>query len=123
MALLILGGLQTIDKGLYESSQIDGAGRIKTFTAITLPLLKPSILVALLFRTLDAFRVYDLIAVLTGGGPGGSTETLSIYAYKVMFGQTNFGYGAVIVLMMFFCVAAIAFLFVKVLGADIMSNK
>ncbi|MDK2787762.1 MAG: trehalose/maltose transport system permease protein [Epulopiscium sp.] len=123
MALLLLGGLQTIDKGLYESSQIDGAGRIRTFTSITLPLLKPSILVALLFRTLDAFRVYDLIAVLTGGGPGGSTETLSIYAYKVMFGQTNFGYGSVIVLMMFFCVAAIAILFVKVLGADIMSSK
>lgn len=123
MALLLLGGLQTIDKGLYESSQIDGAGRIRTFMSITLPLLKPSILVALLFRTLDAFRVYDLIAVLTGGGPGGSTETLSIYSYKVMFGQTNFGYGSVIVLMMFFCVAAIAILFVKVLGADIMSNK
>lgn len=123
MALLILGGLQTIDKGLYESSQIDGAGKIRTFMSITLPLLKPSILVALLFRTLDAFRVYDLIAVLTGGGPGGSTETLSIYSYKVMFGQTNFGYGSVIVLMMFFCVAAIATVFVKVLGADIMSSK
>ncbi len=123
MALLILGGLQTIDSGLYESSQIDGAGIVKTFMAITLPLLKPAILVALLFRTLDAFRVYDLIAVLTGGGPGGSTETLSIYAYKIMFGQTNFGYGSVIVMMMFLCVAAIAALFVKVLGADVMSKN
>ena len=123
MALLLLGGLQTIDQGLYESSQIDGAGKIRTFLSITLPLLKPSILVALLFRTLDAFRVYDLIAVLTGGGPGGSTETLSIYAYKIMFGQTNFGYGSVIVMMMFICVAAIATLFVKVLGADLMSKN
>ncbi|WP_069999574.1 carbohydrate ABC transporter permease [Cellulosilyticum sp. I15G10I2] len=123
MALLLLGGLQTIDSGLYESSQIDGAGKIKTFLAITLPLLKPAILVAVLFRTLDAFRVYDLIAVLTGGGPGGSTETLSIYAYKIMFGQTNFGYGSVIVMMMFICVAAIAALFVKVLGADVMSKN
>ncbi len=123
MALLLLGGLQTIDRGLYESSQIDGAGKIRSFLSITMPLLKPSILVAILFRTLDAFRVYDLIAVLTGGGPGGSTETLSIYAYKIMFGQTNFGYGSVIVMMMFLCVAAIAILFVKVLGTDLMSKN
>lgn len=60
-----LAGLQVIDKGLYESSSIDGAGKIQTFFKITLPLLKPSILVAVLFRTLDAFRVYDLIAVMT----------------------------------------------------------
>jgi multiple sugar transport system permease protein len=122
MALLLLAGLQVIDKGLYESSSIDGAGRVQTFFRITLPLLKPSILVAVLFRTLDAFRVYDLIAVLTGGGPGGSTETLSIYAYKTMFSQTNFGYGSVIVMFMFLCVLIIAALFVKVLGANIMSS-
>jgi multiple sugar transport system permease protein len=122
MALLLLAGLQVIDKGLYESSSIDGAGIVQTFFKITLPLLKPSILVAVLFRTLDAFRVYDLIAILTGGGPGGSTETLSIYAYKTMFSQTNFGYGSVIVMFMFLCVLIIAALFVKVLGANIMSS-
>ena len=98
MALLLLAGLQTIDTGLYESASIDGASPIKTFFKITLPLLKPSILVALLFRTLDAFRVYDLIAVLTGGAQG--TETLSIYAYKLMINQSNYGYGSVIVLAM-----------------------
>mgnify|MGYP000460859112 CR=1 FL=1 len=122
MALLLLAGLQVIDKGLYESSAIDGANRIQTFFKITLPLLKPSILVAVLFRLLDAFRVYDLIAVLTGGGPGGSTETLSVYAYKTMFSQTNFGYGAVVVMFMFVCVLMIAVLFVKVLGANILSS-
>lgn len=122
MALLLLAGLQVIDKGLYESSAIDGANRIQTFFKITLPLLKPSILVAVLFRMLDAFRVYDLIAVLTGGGPGGSTETLSVYAYKTMFSQTNFGYGAVVVMFMFVCVLVIAALFVKVLGANILSS-
>ena len=122
MALLLLAGLQVIDKGLYESSSIDGAGKIQTFFKITLPLLKPSILVAVLFRTLDAFRVYDLIAVMTGGGPGGSTETLSIYAYKTMFSQTNFGYGSVIVMFMFLCVLIIAALFVKVLGANVLSS-
>lgn len=122
MALLLLAGLQVIDRGLYESSAIDGAGKMQTFFKITLPLLKPSILVAVLFRILDAFRVYDLIAVLTGGGPGGSTETLSIYAYKTMFSQTNFGYGSVIVMFMFVCVLIIAVLFVKVLGANVIST-
>lgn len=123
MALLLLAGLQEIDRGLYESSAIDGAGRVQTFFKITLPLLKPSILVAVLFRTLDAFRVYDLIAVLTGGGPGGSTETLSVYAYKTMFSQMNFGYGSVVVMFMFACVLLIAVLFVKALGANVMSAE
>lgn len=120
MALLLLAGLQIIDPVLYESAKIDGAGPVKTFFKITLPLLKPSLLVALLFRTLDAFRVYDLIAVLTGGAQG--TETLSIYAYKLMIAQNNYGYGAVVVLTMALCVGVIAFLFVKVLGAEIVKD-
>ena len=120
MALLLLAGLQIIDKVLYESAKIDGAGPARTFFRITLPLLKPSLLVALLFRTLDAFRVYDLIAVLTGGAQG--TETLSIYAYKLMISQNNYGYGAVVVLAMALCVGVIAFLFVKVLGAEIVKD-
>ena len=120
MALLLLAGLQTIDKTLYEGASIDGAGPIRTFFSVTLPLLKPSILVALLFRTLDAFRVYDLIAVLTGGASG--TETLSIYAYKLMIGQSNYGYGSVVVLAMAICVGIIAFIFVKVLGAELLDD-
>ena len=122
MALLLLAGLQVIDRGLYESSAIDGAGPVVTFIKITLPLVKPSLLVALLFRTLDAFRVYDLIAILTGGGPGNGTESLSIYAYKLMFDQSNYGYSSVVVMGMFVVVAIIAFLYVKVLGADVMGN-
>jgi multiple sugar transport system permease protein len=123
MALLLLAGLQNISQSLYEAASIDGAGKIQSFFKVTLPLLKPSILVALLFRTLDAFRVFDLIYVLTGGGPGGKTETLSIYAYKVMFAQTNFGYGSIIVMIMFLCVAFIAILFVKFLGANLMEKS
>lgn len=122
MALLLLAGLQVIDRGLYESAAIDGAGPVVTFFKITLPLVKPSLLVALLFRTLDAFRVYDLIAILTGGGPGNGTESLSIYAYKLMFDQSNYGYSSVVVMGMFVVVAIIAFLYVKVLGADVMGN-
>ena len=120
MALLLLAGLQIIDAGLYESATVDGAGPIRTFFSVTLPLLKPSMLVALLFRTLDAFRVYDLIAVLTGGAQG--TETLSIYAYKLMIGQSNYGYGSAVVLAMAICVAIIAFVFVKFLGAELISD-
>jgi multiple sugar transport system permease protein len=67
--------------------------------------------------------VYDLIAVLTGGGPGGSTETLSVYAYKTMFSQMNFGYGSVIVMFMFVCVLLIAILFVKALGTNVMYEE
>lgn len=119
MALLLLAGLQTIDRGLYESASIDGAGTVKKFFRITLPLMKPSILVALLFRTLDAFRVYDLIAVLNSGIP----ETLSIYSYTRMIAQGNYGYGAAIVVAMFVCVALIAFLFVKVMGAEVVQSE
>lgn len=120
MALLLLAGLQIIDAGLYESAKVDGASAVRTFFSVTLPLLKPSMLVALLFRTLDAFRVYDLIAVLTGGAQG--TETLSIYAYKLMVGQSNYGYGSAVVLAMAICVALIAFFFVKFLGAELISD-
>ncbi|MDD2973031.1 MAG: sugar ABC transporter permease [Lachnospiraceae bacterium] len=123
MALLLLAGLQVVDRGLYESASIDGAGPVRTFFSITLPLIKPSILVALLFRTLDAFRVYDLIAILTGGGPGNGTESLSVYAYKLMFNQSNYGYGSVVVMGMTVCVAIIAIIYVKVLGADVVSNN
>lgn len=123
MALLLLAGLQVIDRGLYESASIDGSGPVNTFFRITLPLMKPSILVALLFRMLDAFRVYDLIAILTGGGPGGATETLSVYSYKLMIGQSNYGYGSTVVIAMFVCVAIIAFVFIKGLGAEVVSNE
>jgi len=122
MALLLLAGLQTIDQGLYESSAIDGASPVRSFFSITLPLMKPSILVALLFRTLDSFRVYDLIAVLTNGGPGNGTETLSVYAYKLLFGQSNYGYGSTVVIGMFVCVAIIAVIYVKVLGAELFTD-
>lgn len=122
MALLLLAGLQNIPNSLYEAASIDGASKFNSFFTITLPLLKSSILVALLFRTLDAFRVFDLIFVLTGGGPGGATETMSIYAYKTMFGQTNFGYGSVVVMIMFVCVAMISIVFVKLLGTNLLDR-
>lgn len=123
MALLLLAGLQTIPSSLYEAASIDGAGRWKQFFKITLPLLKSSILVALLFRTLDAFRVFDLVYVLTGGGPANSTETISILAYKVMFSQTNFGHGSALSVIVFICVAIISMIYIKFLGRDLLNDR
>ncbi len=122
MALLILAGLQVIDKTLYESAALDGSGMWSTFWRITLPLVKPSLIVALLFRTMDAFRVYDLIAILTGGGPANSTESLSVYAYKLMFGQSNYGYGSVVAIGMAIFVFIIALLYIRIGGAQLISN-
>jgi ABC-type sugar transport system permease subunit len=117
MALLLLAGLQMIPSELYEGAKIDGAGAWLLFWRITLPLLRPSILVALLFRTLDAFRIFDLPFVLTGGGPGYATETLSIYAYRTLFTNLDFGYGATLSFGMFLVVMIVALFYVKVLGS------
>lgn len=123
MALLILAGLQTISHDLYEASQIDGASKIQQFFRITLPLLKPTILVALLFRSLDAFRVFDLIYVLTGGGPANSTETISIYAYKTMFSQMDFGKGSTLSIVVFICVSLISIVYIKFLGKNALQGQ
>ncbi|MFC0189797.1 ABC transporter permease subunit [Fictibacillus aquaticus] len=123
MALLLLAGLQTIPSSLYEAASIDGATKWKQFTTVTLPLLKSSILVALLFRTLDAFRVFDLVYVLTGGGPASSTETISSLAYKVMFEQSNFGDGSALSVIVFVCVAVISMIYIKFLGRDLLNDK
>lgn len=123
MALLLLAGLQTIPGSLYEAASIDGATKWQQFKNVTLPLLKPSIMVALLFRTLDAFRVFDLIYVLTGGGPGGKTESISIYAYKAMFAQTRFGYGSAVVLVMAIVVGIISYSYIKLLDVQLVSGE
>nr|WP_231967808.1 sugar ABC transporter permease [Thermanaeromonas toyohensis] len=118
MALLLLAGLQVIPEELYEAATVDGASRLKQFTRITLPLLKPAILVALIFRTLDAFRVFDLIYVLTGGGPGNSTETLTIYAYKTLFRNLDFGLGSALSVVIFFMVFGISLIYIRLLSTD-----
>ncbi|HLS10130.1 ABC transporter permease subunit [Lentibacillus sp.] len=123
MALLLLAGLQTIPQSLYEASSVDGSNKWQQFWTITLPLLKSSILVALLFRTLDAFRVFDLIYVLTGGGPANATESISVYAYKTLFAQQNFGEGSVLSVIVFMSVALISFIFVKLIGSDLFEGR
>lgn len=120
MGLLLLAGLQGIDNSLYEAADVDGASKIRQFFSITLPLLKPTILVALLFRTLDAFRIFDLVFVLTGGA--NETETISTLAYKTMFSQMQFGLGSTLSFIVFICVAILSILYIKVLGAEVMSD-
>lgn len=118
VTLLLMAGLQTIPMDLYGAARVDGASNWYIFKRITLPLLKPMILIVLIFRTLDAFRVFDVIYVLTGGGPGNSTETLSIYAYKTLFQTLQFGYGSTLSVMVFLFVAVITLFYVKLLRRE-----
>ncbi|UCF78397.1 MAG: sugar ABC transporter permease [Candidatus Eiseniibacteriota bacterium] len=115
VAILLTAGLQNIPQELYHAARVDGASGWQAFHRVTLPLLKPVILVVLIFRTLDAFRVFDAIYVLTGGGPANSTETLSIYAYKVLFQTLQFGYGSTIALTVFLFVGVITVFYVRLL--------
>jgi multiple sugar transport system permease protein len=119
VAIILMAGLQTIPRELYQAAEIDGASAWTTFKRITLPMLKPMILVVLIFRTLDAFRVFDAIYVLTGGGPADTTETLSVYAYKVLFQTLQFGYGSTIAIMVFFFVGSITIFYVRLLKGTV----
>jgi multiple sugar transport system permease protein len=117
MALLLLAGLQLIPHDLYEAAALDGASRWQVFWRVTLPMLKPTVLVALLFRTIDAVRMFDLPRVLTNGGPGKSTETVVLYTYNTFFTALNFGYGSTLAVVIFLIVMFLSFIFIKVLGA------
>ncbi len=123
VALLILAGLQGISEDLYKAARVDGASSWRIFRSITLPLLKPAILLALLFRTLDAFRVFDAIYVLTEGGPGNTTETLSIYAYKMLMRSGDFGYGSTLAVITFLCVMAISLVYLRLLGRSMEGGR
>ncbi len=114
MALLLLAGLSLVPEDLQKAAKVDGATAWQRFTRITLPLMKPAILVALLFRTLDAFRIFDNIYILTSGGNG--TYSVSILGYDNLFGALNLGVGSAISILIFICVAIIAVLFIRGFG-------
>lgn len=110
MALIILAGLQTIPRSLYEAADVDGAGRVRQFFEITLPLLKPSIVVALIFRTITALQTFDIPYMMTGGGPGTSTSTLAMYIHQNTVSFLDLGYGSALAVVMFalsMCVTAV----------------
>ena len=116
VALLLLAGLQNIDTSLYEAAAVDGANGWRQLRRITLPLLKPAILVTLIFRTLDGFRVFDLIYVLTGGGPGTSTEPVALYTFNALLQNLRFGYGSALSVVIFAITFGLAMLYVRGLG-------
>jgi multiple sugar transport system permease protein len=115
MALLLMAGLSLVPEDLQKAAKVDGATAWQRFVRITLPLMKPAILVALLFRTLDAFRIFDNIFILTKGNNG--TYSVSILGYDNLFTALNLGIGSAISVLIFICVAIIAFLFIKLFGA------
>ncbi|HOK22487.1 MAG TPA: sugar ABC transporter permease [Candidatus Hydrothermia bacterium] len=112
VAIIILTGLQAIPEDLYAQAKVDGTQFMQRFWKITLPLLKPVIVVALLFRTIDALRVFDLVYVLTKGGPGGSTTSVSLYAFKT-FVAGDFGYGSAISVTLFIIAWLFSILYIK----------
>ena len=121
--LLILAGLQLIPDELYEAARIDGASAWQQFRKITLPLIKPAILIALLFRTMDAFRVFDLVFVMTQGGPADSTNVLQFYGYKKIFAEGMMGYGSTISVLVFLITLVIALFYIKVIGTRLFQEK
>ena len=115
VALFCYARLLTIPPAVYEAAAVDGASRLATFRFVTLPLLGPVLLVTLLFRTLDALRAFDLMFVLTGGGPAGMTETLTVYAYRSLFQTLRLGFGSAIGVVVFVLVMLVAAAYLRVL--------
>jgi len=116
MALLLLAGLALVPDDLLKAAQVDGAGPWERLTQIILPMMKPAILVALLFRTLDAFRIFDTIFIQTAGA--NDTESVSILGYNQLINRVNLGLGSAVSVLIFVCVIIIAFIFIKGLGAS-----
>jgi multiple sugar transport system permease protein len=121
MALLLLAGLALVPDELHEAAKVDGASAWQRFWRITVPLIKPAILVALLFRTLDAFRIFDSVFILTAGQ--NNTETVSILGYNQLLNRLNLGLGSTVSVLIFVMVVIIAFIFVKVFGTSLAQQR
>ncbi len=116
IALLLLGGLALVPDDLYKAAKVDGASGLQRFFKITLPLIRPALMVAVLFRTLDAFRVYDTVFIMTRGA--NNTETVSVLGYNQLVNRLNLGLGSAVSILIFFCVVLIAVAFTRFLGAS-----
>jgi multiple sugar transport system permease protein len=113
MVIILLAGLQSLPKEPFEAAIVDGAKKWQTFRYITLPLLAPTIFVALLFRAMDAFRRFETIFIMTGGGPGRSTETLNVHTYFQAFEYLKLGYGSALAVVLVLTMLAIALLLIR----------
>jgi len=118
VAILAYARLLTIPVELYEAAQVDGAGRLGTLRHITLPLLRQIVMIAVLFRTLDALRAFDIMFVLTGGGPANTTETLTVYAYRSLFQMLQLGFGSAIGVIVFVLVMTVAWAYLRLLRRE-----
>ncbi|NBC47085.1 MAG: ABC transporter permease subunit [Gammaproteobacteria bacterium] len=121
MALLLLAGLSLVPDDLLRAARVDGANAWQRFIRITLPLMRPMILVALLFRTLDAFRIFDTVFIQTRGAQG--TETVSILGYNTLITRLNLGLGSAVSVLIFVCVIAIALLYLRGFGVTILHRE
>lgn len=113
VALVLLAGLQTIPRSLYEAAEIDGATRWQQFWEITLPMLRPAIVVALIFRTITAIQTFDIPYAMTGGGPGSSTESLAMYIHKTTIDFLDLGYGSALAVLMFVVSAIVTSVYLR----------
>lgn len=121
MSLLLLAGFTLVPDDVVRAARVDGAAAPQRLRRVIIPLMKPAILVALLFRTLDAFRIFDSVFVMTRGAQ--RTETVSILGYKTLIGRLNLGLGSAVSVLIFVCVVIIAFLFVKGFGANLAQQR
>jgi len=123
MALLILAGLQLISAEIYEAAKVDGASAWQRFRQITIPLAWPAVMVALLFRTLDVLRMYDLPAIMTGGGAGDGNDTTTLCILVVNEVRSGYNSAAALSTLTFLFIFGVAFLFIKFLGADLSQDE
>ena len=121
--LLILAGLQVIPDELYDSARLDGATAWQRFRHITLPLIKPAILITFLFRTIDAFRVFDLVFVMTQGGPGDATQVIQFYGYKTLFTEGQMGYGASISISVFLTLFLLSIFYIRTISTTLFHRE
>jgi multiple sugar transport system permease protein/N,N'-diacetylchitobiose transport system permease protein len=118
VAFFLLAGLTTIPRELYEAARVDGYGPVGAFFHITLPLLRPVIVVVLVLRTIEAFKVFDIIYVMTGGGPANGTQSIAFYTYQRAFSDEFFGYGSALAYLIVLFILALAVIYIRALRSD-----
>jgi ABC-type sugar transport system permease subunit len=122
VAFFVLAGLTTIPRELYEAARVDGYGPVGTFFHITLPLLRPVIVVVLVLRTIEAFKVFDIIYVMTGGGPANGTQSVAFYTYQRAFSDEFFGYGSALAYLIVIFIMALAILYIRLLRTETLAT-
>jgi multiple sugar transport system permease protein/N,N'-diacetylchitobiose transport system permease protein len=122
VAFFLLAGLTTIPRELYEAARVDGYGPVGTFFHITLPLLRPVIVVVLVLRTIEAFKVFDIIYVMTGGGPANGTQSIAFYTYQRAFSDEFFGYGSALAYLIVIFIMALAVVYIRLLRTEAIAS-